>query len=293
MQRRNLNENRANEANYLFINSESKKISGNNNNFSFDLSDFPVIKNKAYNLFIKSVYYPTTINQITSLYNYNSFTMEAVHTGGGVVEINTHIVTIAEGTYNTSQYAQAVAKAINTICDANEYDKVNMGYDDIRNRFYFTRENNQASTRNLVILSNDSLSQYNGEYGFGGAYILGLNYNSSFTIGQNTAESYYLPNPGNLQPYAYFFMGIQGVTNLNYNTDIPERFDILYRCPLNLSSSKYQYAFIEESNETFTQMTFSVLPTRMHISFIDQYNNLVNFPQTASVDITIKLVPLE
>lgn len=291
MQRRNLNENKANEANYLFINSESKKVSGANNNFSFDMSDFPVIKNKPYNLFIKNVYYPTTINQITALYNYNKFTLD-IYDGSNVFYYS-YTITISEGTYNTSQYAQAVAKAMNTIFDTYNLDRIKMGYDDIRNRFYFQRENNINNGYTYYIRGDDSLSQYNGEYGFGGAYVLGLNYNTQFLIGTNVFLDYYLPNPGNLQPYSYFFMNISGVTNLNYNTDIPERFDILYRCPMNLSNNKYQYAFIEESNESFTQMTFSVLPTRMNISFIDQYNNLVNFPQTASVDITLKLVPLE
>lgn len=291
MQRRILDEKRTNEANYLFINSESKRVSGANNNFSFDLSDFPVIKNKSYNLYIKSVYYPTTIHQITELYQYNQLRIRVLNTNTTISTFST--ITIAEGTYNTSQYAQAVSLALNTFLASFGYDQYDMGYDDIRNRFYFERKTTVTPAIRVYITSNDSFSQYNDEFGFGGSYVIGCNYNTEYELPIQTTPKKYLPNPGNLQPYSYFFMTIQGITNLNYNTDVPERFDIAYRCPLNLSNSKYQYTFVEEASEEFTQQVFSVLPTRFNISFIDQYNNLVNFPQTASVDITLKLVPVE
>ena len=173
-------------------------------------------------------------------------------------------------------------------------DQYTFGYSDILNRFYFTRASvtpRAGVTYDLQILSNDSLSQYNGAWNFGGAYVLGCNQNTVFNLPTATVVTVFLPNAPSLQPYSYLYVCCRQINNLNYCSDIILRNDIIYRAPLFLNDTgKYMYQFVEEASEEFQRLQISTLNNKLDFDIVDQYNNPLLFPSNAAIDLTIKLV---
>lgn len=291
-------------ANYLFINSESESVSGNNYSFNVDLSNTPLLKNKGYYFYLKQIYVPSSLPQITSLYNYNKFTVQYINRTTQAV-VFTGVVEIPEGTYSSSQYLSVVARVLNALILANTatygQDTYTFGYDDILNKFYFYR--NSVTLKNGVyydmrILSNDTLAKWNNMTNFGGSYILGLNENSFLNLPtilgniQNPSGTYvYCPNAPTLTPYQYIYIACRQVNNINYCSDIETRNDIIYRMPLNIQETqKYMFMFVEEASEEFQKMNISTLGNILTFDILDQFGNYVQFPSNSAVDLTVKLV---
>jgi len=297
---RNLKASRLDKANYLFVNSESKDlVSGNTNDFVLDITNLPIDKNKSYNIYIKNIYFPNMSPQITNNYNYNKIGLRVMRTSDNFIMASTTI-TISEGTYNASQLAYYVVRAINNYSSsvAGTYggDSYNIGYDDITNRLYIIRSTVTAvggQTYYFTLLANDTNTLYNGEHGFGLAYILGLNYDSTFNLPSTSGTTLIFPLPPQLYPYLYFYITIDGVNNVNLCSDIPNLNNIVFRCPLALDQPKYTYTYIEEAIPEFGQMVMSTLPTKIRISVIDQYGNLFPLSDNTAIDMTLKLVPIE
>lgn len=297
---RNLKASRLDKANYLFINSESKDIvRGNTNDFTVDIANLAIDKNKPYNIYIKNIYFPNMSPQITNNYNYNKIGLRVMRVSDNAIMATTTL-TILEGTYSASQLAYYVVRAINNYSTsvAGTYggDSYNMGYDDITNRLYIIRSTVTAvggQTYYFRLLANDSNTLYDGSHGFGLAYVLGLNYDSTFNLPSSTGSTLTFPLPPQLYPYLYFYISIDGISNVNLCTDAPGINNIVFRCPLALDQPRYTYTYIEESIPEFGQMIMTTLPTKFRISVLDQYGNLFPLADNTAVDMTLKLVPIE
>lgn len=299
MTSRQLKNTPLNKSSFFWINSESQNVTGTNNAFSYDISQTPLDKNKAYNLIIKSITYPNNSPQITTAYNYNSIAYQVIRADTGALQ-TTRTITLQEGTYDSAQLVFNLASLLNTDFASLAYgdDTYTVIYSDITNRITFRRESKTAVGGiyyDIVLLANDTLSKYNGEPGFGLAFVLGLAYDGTLRlpseVGNTNAVS--CPNPPNLQPYLYFSILLDGVNNYNHSSDTPSVNNIVYRCPLTIGSGRYSYVYIEENNPDFGQLYVSTLPSRLSFRLVDQYGNLFPTAENSAVDITIKLVPLE
>lgn len=297
---RNLKASKLDKANYLFINSESKDlITGSTNDFVFDISNLAVDKNKSYNVYIKNIYFPNMSPQITNTYNYTKIGIRVMRLSDNAI-MTTTFISINEGTYSASQLAYYFVRALNNYSTSTTGlyggDSYNVGYDDITNRLYIIRSSVTAVGGQIYyirLLANDTYTLYNNSHGFGLAYILGLNYDSTFNLPSTSGTTLSFPLPPQLYPYLYFYVTIDGINNVNYCSDIPNNNNIVFRCPLALDQPKYTYTYIEEAIPEFGQMIMSTLPTRMHFSVLDQYGNLFPLADNTAIDLTVKLVPIE
>lgn len=298
---RNLKTTKLDRANFIFLNSESRSVRGNNYSFEFDISSLPIDKNKSYNIFIKNVYFPNMSPQITTKYNYNKINYEIYNISTGVVA-TTRSITLLQGTYDSAQLVYNFSRLLNsdltTIAATYGGDQYTFLYDDIINRIRVYRNTVtpvSTVTYGIRLLANDNNSKYNGEPGFGLGFILGINYNSTFNL-PNTAGALDIVdfnNPPQLQPYLYFYITIDGVNNHNISSDIENLNNIMFRCPLAIGNQRYQYIYIEESIPEFGQMIMSTLPSIIKVNILDQYGNFMDLAQNSAIDMTIKLVPLE
>lgn len=298
---RNLKATKLDRANFIFLNSESRSVRGTNNSFQFDIGTLPIDKNKSYNIFIKNVYFPNMSPQITTKYNYNKIFYEIYNISSGTVA-TTRSVTLLQGTYDSAQLVYNFSRLLNsdltTVAATYGGDQYTFLYDDIINRIRVYRNTVTVVggvTYGIRLLANDDNSKYNNEAGFGLGFVLGVNYNSTFNL-PNTAGVLNIidfPNPPQLQPYLYFYITIDGVTNHNMSSDIENVNNIMFRCPLAIGSQRYQYIYIEESIPEFGQMIMSTLPSTIKVNILDQYGNLMELAQNSAIDMTIKLVPLD
>lgn len=298
---RNLKATKLDRANFIFLNSESRAVRGNNSNFEFDISGLPVDKNKSYNVFIKNVYFPNNSPQITNNYNYNKINYEIYDISSGTVA-TTRLLTIDEGTYDSAQLVYAIARVLNadmtTLAATYGGDQYAFIYDDIINRIRVYRNTVTpvgGITYGIRFLANDNNSTYNGEPGFGMGFVLGISYNSTFNLPTSAGIGFIVSfnSPPQLQPYLYFYITVDGVSNHNISSDIENINNIMFRCPLAIGSQRYQYLYIEEAIPEFGQMIMSTLPSIIKVNILDQYGNSMSMAQNAAIDLTIKLVPLD
>lgn len=295
---RQLQEKKENLATYLFINSLSPNVKGTSNNYNVDITKLPLQKNKSYNWFIKQVYYPSAINQLQNkYYNYNKIYIEVLNRTTQAVVGNQSMM-VTEGTYDTTQLATSFISALNNFQTSSSFggDQYTMSYSDITNKYSIKRLTQTAVGGvyyDIRICSNDSFSFYNGMPGFGLSWILGCNNNTVFNLGTSAGFTVEFPNPPCLNPFQYFFITMNGLNNINFSTDINQRNDMIMRCPLNMSSSKYGYFFIEEANQEFSQLYMSTLTQNINIQIIDQYANPLQLSNNTEIDITFKLVSTE
>lgn len=287
---------------FIYVNSESKGILGNNNNFKYDISTLPIDKNKSYNLYVKNVYFPSNSPQITTNYNYRTIRYEIYRADTGVVQ-TTRTISIEEGTYSSTQLVYNLARVLNSdfgsLAGTYGGDQYTITYDDITNRISFRRDSKTDVAGiyyNIRLLSNDDNSQYNGEYGFGMGFVIGLGYNSFLNLPADIVSVSGLatcPNPPNLQPYLYYYIVLEGINNINIASDLPNVNNIVFKAPLTIADGRYSYVFVESSNPDFEQLFVSTLPSILNIRIIDQYGNLFPLAENSAIDITLKLVPIE
>lgn len=297
---RSLRTSNLNRATFLWVNSESRNVQGTNNNFSYDLTLTPLDKNKAYNLIFKSVTFPNNSPQITTNYNYTTIRYEIVRESDDVVQ-TTRTISLAEGTYDSAQLVFMFSQTLNSdfLSVAGTYggDPHTIAYSDITNRITFRRTLFTAvggNTFYLRLLANDANSTFDGEFGFGLGFVLGLPYGGTLTLPRASATAdVACPNPPNLQPYLYYSILLDGVNNYNHSSDTPSINNIVFRCPLTIGQGRYGYAYIEENNPDFGQLYVSTLPSRLNFRIIDQYGQLFPFSENSALDLCIKIVPLE
>lgn len=303
---------------FVYVNNEAHTImrqtSNNPSVFAYDISNLSIDFNKPYRLYIKSVNYSNSINQLcTANYNYNQMyvNFSFVGTGAPSTTIN-YRVAVREGIYNATQLASELTTSINSLISTIyasigiSNDKYTVSYDSISGKFTIYRQTatkvtstNYYSTLNL--LSNTSYDSYNSMFGFGLSWIIGLNSNTSLNI--DTVQSnvpqigvtnqYYLTNPCNLMPFTYFYVSIDGISNKIISSDFGNsNTSIVVRLPL--IQAPWSDAFYEENNPEYSQLYFGVLPRILRFTLLDQYANVLqNLSSNFNIDLQIKLVPVE
>lgn len=290
-----------NRATFLWINSESENVRGTNSSWEYDISALPLSKNVAYQLQIKSVTYPNNSPQITSAYNYNRIKYEIVREVDNVV-MTTRTLTLAEGTYDSAQLVFAFSQALNSdfLSVAGTYggDPHTVAYSDITNRLTFRRTTFTAvggNTFYVRLLGNDSLTQYNGAFGFGMAFVLGVAYGGVLTLPRASATAdVACPNPPALTPYLYYSLLLEGINNANHSSDTPNIQNIVYRMPLTVGQGRYSYIYFETANVDQNTLYCSQLPSTLRFKIIDQYGQeFKSIPENAAIDLCMRIVPAE
>lgn len=298
---RNLKTSGLNRASFLWINSESQNVRGTNNDFAYDITQTPLDKNKAYNLHIKSCTFPNVSPQITAAYNYNRIRYEIVRLSDLAV-MTTREIQIEQGTYDSAQLVFNLAAVLNqdfgSLSGTYGGDAHTITYSDITHRISVRRDAMTpigGQTFFVRLLANDTNSQYNGEFGFGMGFVLGIAYGGVLNLPTLTgnANAVVCPNPPNLQPYLYFSILLDGVNNYMHSSDTPAINQIVFRAPLTVGAGRYSYGYIEENNPDFGQLYVSTLPSQLRFRIIDQYGNLFPMAENGALDLCIKLTPIE
>lgn len=289
-----------NRSTFLWINSESKNVTGSNNNFSYDIGQTPLDKNKPYKFIIKSVTAPNNSPQITARYNYNTINYEIVRDSDSTV-MTTRQITIAEGTYDSAQLVFVVAQTLNndfaSVAGTYGGDAHTITYSDITNRITFRRTTFTTvggQSFFIRLLANDANSTYDGTFGFGMGFILGLAYGGTLNLPRaSVTADVACPSSPSLQPYLYYSILIDGINNYNHSSDIPSVNNICFRIPLTIGQGRYGYTFIEENNPDFGELYVSTLPSRLNFRVVDQYGQLFGFSENSALDLCIKLTPID
>ena len=296
-----------NRSSYIFLNSESdtiNQINGNNAQFSFDVArNLPHLDvNKEYNIYIKDIFFKNSIYQLDSTYNYNRIRVEAYRSDTNAV-VNNTTLTLLEGSYDVDSFISQFQTILNAWCTNNNYNTYSVGYNSYQNQITFNRNTlsffpTTAYYIHLRFRSDDALSRYNGTFGFGLSWIIGLAKNSFYNlptiVSANPALVWYSPpNQLNLQPHTYLYISISnGISNLNYATDIPNINSVMYRIPL--ISKRFELLYIDSTNPEFTMYHSGNLPNVLFITLLDQYGNIVNLrDETSAWDLTLKVVPVD